>query len=281
MNVKRVLLLTLLFFSIALLVPKTSKAVTLQEALTSENSILVKIQEGIQYFFAFRVENKVQVLENQAEKRLTVAQNYAEDGNNNRVDEVMQNYSEIKDKQNNLLEKIDDEGILGAVAERTVEQQKTMEQIKLRVDGDTKQNVVQTQERVVNQVAKRVIDVDGTEGATNFLNEVAHVWAPGTGPGGGEAGVVYAGGGKLIYASGTGPGGQGGVVIDGGEMMFAPGTSAGGPAGADIKTVEIKTGGGEESGLPPGVTSGDGGTAKDSFAPGTTGPSEGSGVIDN
>ncbi len=68
-----------------------------------------------------------------------------------------------------------------------------------------------------------MVDVNGAEGATEFLNEVVHVWAPGTGPGGGDVGVVYAGGGKIIYAEGTGPGGGGGVVIEGGELKFATG----------------------------------------------------------
>jgi hypothetical protein len=274
MNIKRALLITLILFSIGLFFPRTSQAFDLREALTSENSILTKVQEGIEYFFAFKNENKVQVLEKQAEKRLTFAQGYADKGNDQKVQSLIQNYLQIKDKQNNLLEKAINGDILNMVEERTVEQQKTIEDIKTKIDEDGKQNVIQVQEKVVNQVAKRVIDVNGTEGATEFLNEVVHVWAPGTGPGG-EAGVVYAGGGKLIYAPGTGPGGQGGVVIEGGEMKFAPGTSAGGTAGSDIKTVEVKTGGVVEDSLPPGVTRGDGGTAVDSLAPGTTNTSEG------
>jgi hypothetical protein len=248
--------LALFFFSICLLVPKTSKAVDLQEALTSENSIIVKIQEGVEYFFAFRIENKVQVLEKQAEKRLVMAQGYADKGNNDRVQNLLQNYLQIKERQDNLLGKINNGEVLGAVEERTIEQQKTMEEIKTKINEDGKQNVIQVQEQVVNQVAQRVVEVNGTEGQTQFLNEVAHVWAPGTGPGGGEAGVVYEGGGKLI---------------------FAPGTSGGGSATNDIKTVEIKTGGVVEEGLPPGVTRGDGGTAVDSLAPGTTNSSEGGG----
>jgi hypothetical protein len=276
MNIKRILLLALFFFSICFLVPKNSKAVDLQEALTSENSILLKIQEGVEYFFAFRIENKVQVLEKQAEKRLAMAQNYADSGNNDKVQNSLQNYLQIKERQNNLLVKIDSGEVLGNVEERTIEQQKTMEEIKTKINEDGKQNVIQVQEQVVNQVAKRVVEVNGTEGQTQFLNEVVHVWAPGTGPGG-ESGVVYAGGGKLIYASGTGPGGSGGIVIEGGEMKFAPGTSAGGSSGADIKTVEVKTGGVVEDSLPSGVTRGDGGTAVDSLAPGTTNSSEGGG----
>lgn len=285
MSTKRLLLLVLLFFSIALLVPRVSKAVSLQEVLSSEDSIIVKVQEGIEYFFTFRVEQKVQVLEKHAEKRLTMAQNYAEDGEGERIQNLMQNYLQIKAKQNDLLGKTSSEDVLGAVEERTIEQQKTMESIKTKVEGDQKQLVVQTQEQVVNQVAKQVVEANGPEGATEFLNQAAHVWAPGTGPGEGEAGVVYAGGGKLIYAPGTGPGGQAGVVIEGGEMRFAPGTSAGGPAGSDIKTVEIKTGGMVNDSVP--VDSGSNmapGTVQDSpgntIDPGTVDSNSGKQTID-
>ncbi|MBU2577965.1 hypothetical protein KKA69_03995 [Patescibacteria group bacterium] len=258
MNIKRLLLLVLFFFSIALLVPKVSKAVDLQEVLSSEDSIVVKIQEGIEYFFAFGVEKKVAVLEKHAEKRLIRAQDYAEEENNEKVQNLLQNYLQIKERQNNLLGKTNGKEVLGKVEERTIEQQKTMEEIKTKIDEGAKQEVVQVQEQVVNQVAKRVIDVNGSEGATEFLNKVEHVWAPGTGPGG-KAGVVIVGG-ELMYASGTGSGGQGGVVIVGGEMRFAPGTSGGEPSGADIKTMEVKTGEGSDSGGGTTVEGGDPGT---------------------
>jgi len=251
---KRILFLVLFLFSICLFVPKTSQAFDLQETLISENSIFVKIQEGIYYFFAFGTDNKVQVLEKQAEKRLTMAQDYANEGNNEKVQELTQSYLQIKEKQNILLGKTDNEGILGTVAERTIEQQKTMEEIKNKIDVDGQQNVMQVQEQVVNQVAERIVVQNGTEGQTEFFNKVEHVWAPGTGPGG-TSGVVYEGGSRLI---------------------FAPGTSAGGAGTKDIKTVEVKTGGVVENGLPAGVTSGDGGTTVDHFAPGTTNSSAGS-----
>ena len=282
MDIKKLLFFVLFFFSISFFAPKTSQAIDLQKVLTSEDSIVVKIQERIEYFFAFKVENKVSTLERHAEKRLIAAQGYAEEENKEKVQNMLQNYQQIKERQNKLLGKIDDGEVLGMVAERTIEQQKMIEVIKTRIDKGTKQEVIQVQEHVVNQVAKRVIDVNGSEGATEFLNGVAHVWAPGTGPGGGEAGVVFEGGGKLIYAPGTGPGGQGGVVIEGGEMKFAPGTSEGGSSGVDIKNVEVKTGGGSDSGgttveggnqnTAPGTTSG-GNTVESrgqNMAPGTT-----------
>jgi len=252
MNIKKVLLLALFFFTLALLVPKTSKAVDLQEALTSENSIVTKIQEEIEYFFTFKVESKIQVLEKHADKRLEMAKEYAEKGANERVQDLVEDYEQIKERQNDLMDKVDREEVLGLMEERTIEQQKTMEEIKTKINEDTKQEVIRVQEQVVNQVAKQIVEVNGQEGTTEFLNEVIHVWAPGTGPGGGESGVTYAGGGKLIYAEGSGPG-EGRVVIEGNEMKFAPDASAGGPSGSDIKTEEVKNGNVVEEKADPGT----------------------------
>jgi hypothetical protein len=266
MNIKRILLLTLFLFSFCLLTPQTSKAVDLKQVLTSENSIITKIQEGVEYFLAFKTENKVQVLEKQAERRLTMAKGYADQGNEERVQSVMQSYLQIKERENQLLGKPDMKEVLGDVEKRTIEQQKTMEEIKTKIDDKGKQGVIQIQEKVVNQVGQKVVEVNGTKGQAEFFNKVEHVWAPG-----------------------TGPGGEAGVVIKGGAMEFAPGTSAGGAAGSDIKTVEVKTGGGDgggtnvveggNQGTAPGTTSGgSGGTTTTTntidpgsgLAPGTT-----------
>ena len=124
---------------------------------------------------------------------------------------------------------------MGAVEERTIEQQKTMEVIKTRMDVDTVERVMQVQEQVVNQVAQRIIETDGLEGTTEFFQKVEHVWAPG-----------------------TGPGGESGVVVVGGTMQFAPGTTGGGSSASDIQNVEVKSGGG--GGLAPGTFSGGEGT---------------------
>ena len=231
MSVKRLLLLILFFFSISLFIPGTTKAVDLRETFTSEDSIVVKIQEGLQYFFAFSLDKKVEVLEKQAERRLIRAKGYAEEGNNEKVQNLLQNYLQIKERQNNLLGKTDDGDVLGAVEERTIEQQKTMEEIKNKIDDNGKQGVIDVQEAVVNQVAERIVVVNGTEGQTEFFNKVEHVWAPG-----------------------TGPGGEAGVIIEGGAMQFAPGTSAGGNAVNDIQNVVIEGGGGGQN-ADPGTSS--------------------------
>lgn len=246
MSIKKILLLILFLSAVCFLTPKTSKAIDLPEALTSDNSIILKIQEGIEYFFTFKVENKVQVLEQHAEKRLTMAQKYVDQKDNKKIQNMFQSYLQIKEKQNDLLEKTDEKDVLGDVEERTIEQQKTMEKLKTKLNEDGKQSVINIQEKVVNQVSQRIIEVNGPEGQTEFLNKVEHVWAPGTGPGG-EAGVVYEGGAGI---------------------QFAPGTSAGSDnATSDIKTVEIKTGGTANNPVP--VQDGP------NYAPGTSGNSPG------
>jgi hypothetical protein len=279
MGIKKVPLLALFFFTICLFTPKTSKAVDFKEVLTSEKSVIVKIQERLEYFFAFKVETKVLVLEKHAEKRLGMAQGYAEKGKNERVQNVLQSYLQIKGRQNDLLGKTEAENMLGTVEENTIEQQITMEDIKTKIDEDGKQKIVKVQEQVVNQIAQRIIEINGPEGQTEFFNKVEHVWAPGTGPGG-EAGTTFAPGtsgtgtsgttiegGGTQFAPGTSGGGQGGVIIEGGTIQFAPGTSAGGPAGSDIKTVEIKTGGTVNDPVPV--------PDDPNYAPGTSGNSPG------
>jgi hypothetical protein len=200
--------------------PKIVRATDVSPKSILDNSIFLKIKESVQYFFAFGTDKKVTVLEKQAENRLDMAQDYADNGDQIEVQNSLQNYLQTKEKQDGLLDKIDDNGLLGSVQERTIDQQKTMEEIKTKVDGEVKNEIIQVQEQVVNQVAQRVIVTNGPEGQTEFFNKVEHVWAPGTGPGGGEAGVVYEGGAKI---------------------MFAPGTSAGGNGRSDIKTVEVKS----------------------------------------
>jgi 6-pyruvoyl-tetrahydropterin synthase len=231
MNFKRFFLVILFLLTIALLVPKNSIAAETDGILASVDSTITKIQEEIKYLFTFKVENKVQVLEKNAEKRLTWAQNYANEGNNEGVQNMIQSYQQIKERQNSLLGKIDGQ-VLGAVADNTIEQQKTMEDIKTKINNEVKNEIIQVQEKVVNQVAERIVVVNGTEGQTEFFNKVEHVWAPGTEPKDGQPHTA-------------------GVVIEGGTMQFAPGTSAGSGT-KDIKTVEVKTGGTVNEPVPVG-----------------------------
>jgi hypothetical protein len=239
MNIRKILfsILFLILF-ISLPTSKSILAADLSSKSILNNSIFLKIKEKVQYFLTFGSDKKVAVLEKQAENRLNIAQDHADNGNQIEVQNSLQNYLGAKEKQDTLLNKVDNDNILESVQERTVNQQKVMEEIKTKVDKDAKQEIIRIQEQVVNQVAQRVIEVNGKEGQTEFFNKVEHVWAPGTGPGG-EGGVVYEGGARHQYAPGTSAG-SGGIVIEGGEMKFATGASMDSP-GADVKNIEIKS----------------------------------------
>jgi len=223
MNFKKFSLVALFLLILILFVPKISLAVDVNDIQPPKVSIIVRIQEGIKYFFTFKIENKVNVLEENADKRLTWAKNYAESGNDQGVQGMIQSYLQIKEKQDGLLGKVDGQ-VLGTVAENTIEQQKVMEEIKVKTSDEVDNWIIDVQEGVVNQVAERIVVTNGAEGQTEFFNKVEHVWAPGTEPKDGKPSAS-------------------GVVIEGGTMQFAPGTSGGGPATSDIKTREVKTGG--------------------------------------
>jgi len=239
MKINKILFLLLLVFSVSLIAPRSLKAIESSGVAVADTSFFGRIRERIEYFFAFSAQSKVEVLEKQAEKRLNEAQGNAESGNDQKASSKLQNYLQTKEKQTTVLKNMNDsDKVMEKVQERTIEQQKTMETIKTVTSHSVKQEVVQVQEQVVNQVAKEVVETNGAEGKNEFFEKVEHVWAPGTGPGG-SAGVVIVGG-SMKFAPGTEGGGESGVVIEGGSAKFAPGTSGGGNSGADIKHVEIK-----------------------------------------
>jgi len=231
------LLLVMMFLFVGLIAPKNAQAFDIREVFTSGDSVIVKIRERVEYLFSFGVEKKVEVLEKQAERKLETAQNNVKNGDDSKVPNLLQNYLQIKNRQNDLLDDAD-EGVMEKVEDRTLGQQIVMEGMKGKIDEETKKEMIQVQEQVVNQVAQRVVEVNGKEGQTEFLNKVEHVWAPGTGPGG-EAGVIVEGG-TMRFAPGTSSGGESGVKYEGGAgQQLAPGSSSGGNAGADIKNVEV------------------------------------------
>lgn len=238
MKIKK-LLVVLLFLFVGLIVPRVTQAFDIREVFTSGDSVVVKIRERIEYFFANNLGKKVEVLERQADRRLETARNKVESGDDKNVPNLLQNYLQIKDRQNDLLDDVDEE-VIGKVEERTLGQQMIMEGMKDKIDEGTTREMIQVQEQVVNQVAQRVVEVNGKEGQTEFFEKVENVWAPGTGPGGPAPGVVYEGGARIIFAPGTSAGGESGVTYEGGAgQQYAPGTSAGGSGGADIKNVEV------------------------------------------
>jgi hypothetical protein len=235
---KFVFVITLFFFIwLGLIVPRPAKAFSLQESLKPVTSLLVSVGENIQYIFAFTPTSKVKVLESQAQRRLTVAQE-----NTDRAGELISQYQDIKNKQNTFLDKVDDD-TLKQIQTQTIEEQKTL--ARIGIDKPDVIDNVRTVNKTVVEGIKNVVTLKEGTTAGEAFNEKA----------------------TITYAPGTGPGGPATLIIEG--QKFAPGTSGSGNATNDIKNTVIQGGGGTGTGGTtvegnnPGVapeTSGGGGT---------------------
>ena len=221
MNVKRVVLLLFFISLILSLRPNPSYAAGLKDSIVSSDSMIVRIIEGIEYIFTFGTENKIEVLEKHAERKLDLAKEYATESNEDKAQEMLQRYERIKNRLGKIVDKDVTEDVLGKMEERIIIQQKTIEEIKGLVGTNVKNEIVTMQENFVNDAAQWIVEVGGAEGKTEFFEKVETVWAPGTEPGKGVSGTS-------------------GVVVEGGEMKFAPGTEGTGSSAPDIQNVVIK-----------------------------------------
>ncbi len=222
MNIRRIILSLFVLLLIPLCKPNPSYAAGFEDFLTSSDSFLVKIVEGIEYAFTFGAEKRIGVLEKHAERKLELAKQYATEGDEEKVQNMLQRYERIRKRLGKIVQNNLTGDILGEVEERIIIQQETIEEIKGMVGTTVKNEIVTMQENVVNEVAEWVVDVNGTEGQTEFFQKVEVVWAPGTEP---EDGLSH----------------EATVVIEGGEMKFATGTENTGPSEPDIQNVVIET----------------------------------------
>src|SRR3989344_2942462 len=145
-------LFTILTFSFVLFVlmfsPRPAHAATLNDLFTSPDSFLVKIQERIESFFAFRTEQKITVLERQAERRLTSAENLTKTKDNNQVLSLIKSYEALKETQGNLI-KAASITVPTEVKEQTVKQQARIEDIKKDLPEGTKEIIENSQRTII------------------------------------------------------------------------------------------------------------------------------------
>lgn len=191
-----------------------ANAFSFKQFYSPVTSFLSSVGEKIQYVFSFTPESKVNLLGNQAEKRLSDAQQQAPNNTDN-AEKSIQEYQDIKSKQNSVLDKVDDK-TLKQVQDKTIEEQKTL--AKIGNTAPSTQDIVKTvNEDVVNDVKNTITLKEGTTAGEAFDQKATIVYAPGTGP------------------SEKGTGGEGTLVIEGGDSKFAPGTSEGGESGVVIE----------------------------------------------
>lgn len=238
--------------------PHQANAVSFGQILSPVASIFTTIREKVEYIFAFTPTGKVKVLENQAQRRLSNAQNQVQNDPSD-AENLIKEYQDIKNKQHPLLDKVDDD-TFKQIQEQTIAEQKTL--VKIGNVSQTMGNVVKDVNTTVVAGVKNIITLkEGTTAGEAFDQKATITYAPGTGPA-----TLIIEGGEQKFAPGTSEGGQGGQTIQGGELQKV----VGGTSGTGTTKVE-----GNNPGVAPGTTSGGrGGTKVEGgnagVAPGTT-----------
>lgn len=177
-------LLTFLTFSFILFFivfpPRQAHATFLDDIFSSQDSLIVRIQERIEYFFAFTTEQKVSVLEKQAERRLTQAENLVKTKDVDQIPSLIKSYETLKEKQGDLIGEAPT-AVLAEAKARTVKQQARIEDMKEDISDDEKEIIEESQRTVIQTMIDTIDDSSVTEdGANEFAEDIKNVLDPGS-----------------------------------------------------------------------------------------------------
>lgn len=169
--------------------PRPVHAAPLNDIFSSPDSFIVKIQERIEYFFAFSTKQKVIVLEKQAERRLTQAENLIKTKDVDQALSLIKSYETLKEKQGDLIKDTPTTDLAG-VKEQTVKQQARIENMKKDISEDKKEIIEESQKAVIKTMldtidASRTTEdeneaIEFAEEVKNVLDPGSNIFAPGT-----------------------------------------------------------------------------------------------------
>ena len=172
----------LIFFIFAISVfmfPRQALAAPLGDIFSSPDSLIVRIQERIEYFFAFNTEQKIVVLDKQAERRLTRAENLVKTGNANKTLSLIKNYETLKERQGGLII-VAPTTVLTEAKERTVQQQARIEGIKKEMPGETRKLIETGQVTIIKTMVENIEAKEDVKEVTEFVKELKNVIEPGS-----------------------------------------------------------------------------------------------------
>jgi len=224
----RILCFVFLFFLLPVFFTKQVSAITFDEVKEVTTTSFIQVLEKIELTFTFKEESKIKVLGKHAERRVDWAEESFDDDDAQKAQNYLDEYTQIKEKISVRLDQVDEE-IVDDFKERTIVENKKIEEFKNDLSEPLRVVVEETQMEVLEKTWEIVGEIQGEEVAELFV--------------------------ETIYAPGTGPGGESKVVIEGGELKFAPGTESGGESEVIEGTIEIKTNG-QGSGSIPNTSSG-------------------------
>lgn len=159
--------------------PKPAHAATLDDIFSSPGSLIVRIQERIEYFFAFKTEQKVAVLDRQAERRLLQAENLVKTKNIDQALPLIKSYQALKERQSDLIKTLPTIDLVGT-KEQTIRQQARIEDIKKSTPDEADEIIEESQRTVVKTMVDNIKMEEDEEKVTEFADEVKNVLDPGT-----------------------------------------------------------------------------------------------------
>jgi|GEM_PF-2265921 len=217
---RKLLLIIFLVVLTPIIAIRPSFALSLNDIIRKPQALIIQVTEKLEYVLAFSPAAKVQVLEKQAERRLTEAKDNAQIGNDTAVESSIKDYENLKNQQAPMLDDIEPE-LVNIVKEKTINQQGSLKGI-VDVFPGSETVVTETNKTVVENVKKTIEYAEGTTAGEAFENKALIVYAPGTSAGS-ESDVTYEGGGQQMWAPGTSGGGEGRVTYEGGEGQVVVG----------------------------------------------------------
>ena len=159
--------------------PRQALASPPNSIFSSPDSPIMRIRERIEYFFAFNTQKKVIVLEKQAERRLTQAENLAKTKSVDQIPPLIKSYETLKERQGGLIRGAPTIDLAGA-KERTIEQQSRIEGIKKDMPENAKDVVENSQSTVIKTMIDNIRADENEEKVTEFTEGIKNVLDPGT-----------------------------------------------------------------------------------------------------
>jgi len=178
----KVLCFIFTFSLLSVLFTKQTSAITFDQIKEVTTVSLTRVLEKIELTFTFKEENKIKVLGAHAEKRVEWAEESFNSGATQKAQDYLDEYAQTKEEISMKLDQVDEE-VVDDFKNRTIVQNRKIEEFKNDLSETSRVVVEKTQTEVLEKTWEVVGEIQGEEAAENFVETI---YAPGTGPGGTE-----------------------------------------------------------------------------------------------
>lgn len=185
--------------------------------------------------FTWKAQSKVKLLDRYATDRAEGIKTTANQNNSSALSDLVSRYSNLIARASQIIQKDKNKSstLIGIAKTDVLSQQKTLSEARQNAPSENDQKTIaSTQEKAVNTLKQNITDIENSDAATNFSDQVVAVWRD-------PEGKINSNEEKAtrVYAAGTTENGtiDEGVIIDGGQakivtennqlkIEYAPGT---------------------------------------------------------